>query len=124
MQGDPEAALIEFEKELDAEYRMKGRVLSFHALGRRDEFESEFERFRSEYGDIWPSEIAHVYAWIGDHDAAFEWLDKAVAMNEGGITNSRQVQWLKPLHSDPRWQPYLEKIGISDAQIAQIAFEF
>jgi TolB-like protein/Tfp pilus assembly protein PilF len=124
IQGNPDAALVEYEKEFDSEYRMKGRVISFHALGRLQDFESELEKFRTEYQDKWPSEIAHVYAWTGNHDAAFEWLDKAVGMNEGGITNSRRIPWLKPLHDDPRWQVYLEKIGISDAQIAEIEFEF
>lgn len=124
MQGNPDAALAEYEKEFDSEYRMKGRVISFHALGRLQDFENEFEKFRAEYQDKWPSEIAHVYAWTGNHDAAFEWLDTALRINEGGITNSRRMPWLKPLHDDPRWQVYLEKLGISDAQIAEINFEF
>ena len=45
-------------------------------------------------------------------------------MNEGGIGESRMVLWLNPLHDDPRWQAYLEKIGVSDAQVAAIDYEF
>ena len=34
--------------------------------------------------------------------------------------NSRQVELLNPLHQDPRWQVYLEQLGISDDQLASI----
>jgi len=78
---------------------------------------------RERWGDKWPSEIAHVYAWTGNPDAAFEWLDKAVAIDEEGISSSRQTMLLNPLHQDPRWQAYLEKLGISDAQLADINLE-
>jgi TolB-like protein/DNA-binding winged helix-turn-helix (wHTH) protein/Flp pilus assembly protein TadD len=121
--NDPEAALAEFLLSTDEEFALKGRALSCHALNRTEEFEAAFEELRDRYGEQWPSEIAHVYAWTGDHDAAFEWLDKAVAINEIGIVNSRQVLWLTPLHDDPRWQEYLEKIGLSDEQVAAIQFE-
>ena len=117
---NPDAALAEFLKDTDGEYRVKGRALSFHALNRTDEFESSFTELRERQGEQWPSEIAHVYARTGDHDAAFE----VVAMNEGGIGESRMVLWLNPLHNDPRWQAYLEKIGVSDAQVAAIDYEF
>ncbi|HEY5774987.1 MAG TPA: tetratricopeptide repeat protein [Xanthomonadales bacterium] len=120
----PDAALAEFLLDTDEEYALKGRALSFHALSRTEDFESSFTELRERYGKQWPSEIAHVYAWTGDQDAAFEWLDKAVAMNEGGIGLSRQELWLTPLHDDPRWQVFLEKIGVSDAQVATIDFEF
>jgi len=33
------------------------------------------------WGDQWPSEIAMVYAWSGDKDAAFQWLDKEIDVN-------------------------------------------
>jgi TolB-like protein/Flp pilus assembly protein TadD len=120
----PEAALAEFQLDTDEEFVLKGRALSFYALNRTAEFETSFIQLRERYGEQWPSEIAHVYAWTGDHDAAFEWLDKAVAINESGIGVSRQELWLTPLHDDPRWQVYLEKIGVSDAQVTAIDFKF
>ena len=120
----PEAALDEFQMDSDEEYVLKGRTLSFHALKRTEEFETSLQELIDRYGEQWPSEIAHVYAWTGNHDAAFEWLDKAIAIKEGGIGASRQVPWLTPLHDDPRWQVFLEKIGVSDAQAATIDFDF
>ncbi len=122
--GEPEQALVQFEQELDPEYKLKGRTSCLHTLNRMEEFEASLAQLRDQYGEQWPSEIAHVYAWIGDLDKAFEWLEKAVAMDEAGIGNSGWSEWLRPLHDDPRWQGLLEKLGISDAQLAEIDFQF
>jgi len=122
--GKPQQALDSFNRSVDPEYRQKGRALAFHALGRGQEFEDQFAELQQQFGEQWPSEIAHVYAWTGEHDLAFQWLDKAVEMDEGGISNSRRIAFLRPLHDDPRWQIFLEKVGVSDAQIAEIEFEF
>jgi hypothetical protein len=45
-------------------------------------------------------------------------------MKEGGLSLSGQELWLTPLHADPRWQVFLEKVGASDAQVAAIDFKF
>ena len=37
--------------------------------------------------------------------------------------NSRKIALLNSLHQDPRWQKYLEQLGISDAQLANIELE-
>jgi tetratricopeptide (TPR) repeat protein len=121
--GETDKALEAFEEDDDEEYRVKGRALCAYARGDAEAFEKYLAELRERWGDQWPSEIAHVYAWTGNPDAAFEWLDKAVAMDEGGIRESRQVMLLDPLHDDPRWQAYLERLGISDAQLANIELE-
>jgi len=121
--GKTDEALAAFEKDDDEEYRVKGQALSAYARGDTEAFEKYMTELRGRWGDQWPSEIAHVYAWTGNPDAAFEWLDKAVAIDEGGIRESRQVMLLNPLHQDPRWQVFLEKLGVSDAQLEKIKLE-
>jgi len=121
--GKTDEASAAFEKDDDEEYRVKGRALVAYARGENAAFEKHMTELRERWGDQWPSEVAHVYAWTGNPDAAFEWLDKAVAIDEGGIRESRQVMLLNPLHQDPRWQAYLEKLGVSDAQLAEIKLQ-
>jgi TolB-like protein/Flp pilus assembly protein TadD len=124
MKGDPEAALLAFQKEEgDEEYLIKGTALAFHALGRQAEFEEAFEELKTKWGKQWPSEVAHVYAWVGDTDAAFEWLDRAVAQNEDGLTQQFPQPFFAPIHADPRWQTFRERTGTSAAQLAAIEFK-
>jgi hypothetical protein len=124
LEGDAEAALEAFSlEEGDEEYRIKGMSLAYHDLGRTAEFESAFRELRDTWGERWPSEVAHVYAWIGDSDAAFEWLDRSVQQNEDGLGSQYLRPLLAPLHDDPRWVAFRERTGTSDEQLAAIEFE-
>jgi TolB-like protein/Tfp pilus assembly protein PilF len=124
MKGDPEAALLAFQKEEgDEEYLIKGKALAFHALGREAEYEEALEELKTNWGEQWPSEVAHVYAWVGDADAAFEWLDRAVAQNEDGLTQQFPQPFFNPIHGDPRWERFREQTGTSPAQLSAIRFE-
>jgi TolB-like protein/Tfp pilus assembly protein PilF len=124
MKGDPEAALLSFREEKgDEEYLVKGTALAFHALGRQAEYEEALEELKTNWGEQWPSEVAHVYAWVGDADAAFEWLDRAVAQNEDGLTQQFPQPFYFPIQDDPRWQTFREQTGTSAAQLSAIEFE-
>lgn len=124
MKGDTEAALASFaQEEEDPEYRVKGMALASYELGRLDEFEAAFAELREGWGERWPSEIAHVYAWIGDADAAFAWLDRSVAQNEDGLNQQFDNPLYRRLHSDPRWDSFLERTGTSPEQLAAIEFD-
>jgi len=48
---------------------------------------------------------------------------RLIKADEGGTRDSRQVMLLNPLHRDPRWQPFLERLGASDAQLENIRLE-
>jgi tetratricopeptide (TPR) repeat protein len=122
--GDAVAALAAFEKEAgDEEYRTKGRAVALYTLGRQAEFEQAFSELRERWGGMWPSEIAQVYAWVGDADQAFAWLDKALAQNEAGLTQQFLLLLYQPVRDDPRWMAFRERVGMSEAQLAAISFE-
>ena len=68
-------------------------------------------------------EIAYVYAFCGDADKAFEWLDKAVAYQDPGLSEIVPENLFDKIHSDPRWLPFLRKIGKAPDQLAKIEFK-
>ncbi len=122
-QGQRETALAEFEREPDPEFRIKGRALALFALGRRDEADAALEALIDGWGDQWPSEVAQVYAYRGDVDAAFEWLEKDFAVaGAAGWGEWRLMHLYQNLHHDPRWDAFLERVGASDEQLAAIEF--
>jgi TolB-like protein/DNA-binding winged helix-turn-helix (wHTH) protein/Tfp pilus assembly protein PilF len=123
LKGEPSAALEAFRKEGDEEYRVKGAAMSAYAMGRQAEFEAEFGELRERWGRHWPSEVAQVYAWTGNADAAFEWLDKAVAKTEDGLNQQFLVPFYAPLHAEPRWAAFRGRTGNSAAELAAIEFE-
>ena len=119
--GQPEQALAFFRLEEDDEWRVKGTALASYDLGRLTVYEQAFTELRERWGERWPIEIAHVYAWIGDADEVFSWLEKELEVN--GLSGVMVDNFFTSLHDDPRWQPLLEKGGVSASQLAAIDFK-
>ena len=121
--GDLDKAMEAYAKEADEEYRAKGLLLVLYQQGKQAEFDTAFAEFRERWGAVWPAEIAHVYAWIGDQDAAFEMLDKSVQKNEEGLYQQFYQPLLASLHDDPRWAALRERTIGGAETLAQIPFE-
>ncbi|MFW6089770.1 MAG: tetratricopeptide repeat protein [Gemmatimonadota bacterium] len=122
LKGEPEAALETIADEPDEEYRTKITAVAQHELGRTAEHEAAFRELRERWSDVWPSEIAQVYAWKGEADAAFEWLDRAVEQNEDGLDQQYLHPYYDPIRDDPRWRRFLERTGTAPEQLAAIEF--
>ena len=113
-------ALESFVQETDDEWRVKGTALALYELERQEEFEEKFTELREGWEERWPTEIAHVYAWIGDDDAVFPLLEKEIDVN--GLGGVMVDPFFMHLHDDPRWEPLLEKAGVSKEQLETIEF--
>jgi hypothetical protein len=74
------------------------------------------------FGPDQPEYVATAHAYFGLTDAAFEWLDKAEAIRDPGVASARSDPVFDTLHGDPRWLPYLRKIGYAPEQLAKIEF--
>jgi eukaryotic-like serine/threonine-protein kinase len=62
--------------------------------------------------------FAPIYARLGDKDNAFHWLDKAYQEHSQGLTLSLVIeQAFVPLHSDPRYQDLLRRMGHTAAGV-------
>lgn len=121
--GEPEAALEEVAREPDEEYRTKLTAMIHHTLGNEAEHEAAFRELRETWGERWPSEVAQVYAYTGQADAAFAWLDRALAQGEDGLDQQHNYPFYDPIRDDPRWRAFLERTGTSREQLDAIDFE-
>jgi len=59
-----------------------------------------------------PLVAAEIRAWRGESDAAFAWLDKALAARDPVLSGIKLDAYLQTLHADPRWKAVLKKIGL------------
>ena len=87
-------------------------AMVYHSLGEADEFENaldELEKAFDEGDTAMANWIARTFAFTNDADRAFEWLDRAYS--EGVIDITQNISYYAHLHSDPRWQPLMEKVG-------------
>lgn len=62
-------------------------------------------------------QIADVYAYRGDKDRAFEWLERARRQRDAGLPGLRTDPYLANLRGDPRWNAFLRTMGLADDQL-------
>jgi len=123
LKGDATAALAEIEQEKIEAWRMIGLPMAYCALGRKADADAALKPLIVKYEKDAPSNIASVYAFCGDADKAFEWLDKAVAYQDGGLGEIISENLFDKIRSDPRWLPFLRKLGKAPDQLAKIEFK-
>jgi len=123
MTGDPESALRETLQEPSPMWRLIGLAIVYHALGLKGESDSALAELiqTSTHEAAW--NIAYCFAYRGETDSAFEWLEKALEFRDSGLGDTPWTWQFKPVMSDPRWLPFLRKIGRSPEQLAAIQFE-
>jgi serine/threonine-protein kinase len=68
-----------------------------------------------------PASIASIYLGLGEADAGFEWLEKAVDARDGLIFGLRVNPLYDDLRSDPRYDVLLRKLGLTDTKEAESA---
>jgi TolB-like protein/Flp pilus assembly protein TadD len=123
LKGDAPAALAEIEQEKSEVYRLIGLPMVYYALGRKTESDAALATLIAKFEKDAPYNIAYVYAFRGDADKAFEWLDKAVQYQDPGLSDIVAENLFDNIHSDPRWLPFLRKLGRSPEQLAKIKFK-
>jgi hypothetical protein len=98
-------------------------ALAYHALGQASASDAALAELIEKHEKSWSSMIARVYAFRGEADRAFEWLNKAVVYHDTGVVHVPIEPFLRNLHDDPRWLPFLQKIGKEPNQLAAIKFD-
>jgi len=118
-----EQVLAQAADESNESYRLLTLAMAYHVLGRPAEFAATMAEAIGKYEAEMSYNIAYVYAFGGQPDLAFAWLDKAVQHNDSGLIEVTTQPLFAPLHGDPRWLPFLRKIGRSPEQLASIHFK-
>lgn len=124
LMGRFDEALDLFEAEEDESYRLKGKALAHFALGDRELANETLNELVDSFGDQWPSEIVHVYAYRGELDEAFAWLDIEYEKYGAGGWGEWQLQRLYDnLREDPRWKVFLQRTGTAPEQLSEFSLE-
>ncbi len=123
LKGDAPGALAEIEQETSDVWKMIGLPLAYHALGGKADSDATLAALIAKYEKDAPYNIAYVYAYRGEADKAFEWLDKAVEYGDTGLGEIVMENLFDKIHADPRWLPFLRKIGKAPEQLAKIEFK-
>ena len=122
-EGKPGDALTEIRQESFEPFRLIGLPIVFHALGRQADSDTALAALIRKYSKDVPYDVAYIYAFRGEPDRAFEWLEKSAAAHDPSLALILVENLFAPLHSDPRWLPFLRRIGKDPATLAKIPFK-
>ncbi len=112
LDGMPEEGLHEVAKEEHGMWINFAGSMIFHSLGRYEEAGLALQQYKAQYPSGADYQIATIYAWHGKPDQAFNWLEIAFENRDGGIAQLLADPFIVSLHSDPRWEPLLQKVGL------------
>jgi TolB-like protein/Tfp pilus assembly protein PilF len=121
--GDASAALREIAGEPDQASRLQVRALALYALGRTRESDAALQQLIRIHGDEQPTLVALAYSYRVERDAAFKWLDAAARAHDPAATSVAFDALTDPLRDDPRWLPFLRRIGYAPEQLTAMRID-
>jgi hypothetical protein len=89
-------------------------AIIYSALHRRKDADEALARLESQHAQDGALLIADVYAYRGEKDKAFIWLDTAFRQKHGAMWAIKQDQFLKRLEGDPRYKAFLRKMNLPE----------
>jgi len=92
-------------------YRNASVAMAEHTLGNAKASQQALDKLIAANAEEAAFQIAEVYAWRGEKDKAFEWLERAYRQQDGGLTSTKIDLLLASLHSDPRYAALLRKLN-------------
>lgn len=112
LQGKPEDAIQEIEKETVEDWKMQGLALAYYGANKKIKADSLLTGFIKSYQDVSAFQIAEIYSYRNETDSAFVWLEKAYTLRDGGLTTIIDNRWFTNLKNDKRYTPFLEKLRL------------
>lgn len=111
-QGRPREALSEAQQETHQGFRLSGLALVNQALGHRNESDANLGELIAGHANDASVEIAEVYAFRGEADKAFFWLERAYVDRDSGLAEMKGNPLLRNLQHDPRYPAFLKRVGL------------
>ena len=121
--GQSELALASFQKEPSEVWRLIGLPMAYHALGKKAESDAALAKLVAEHATVAAYNIAYVHGFRGEKDLAFQWIERAIAYKDTGLSDIAFELAFAGMRQDPRWAQMLRKLGKSPEQLAAVKFD-
>lgn len=112
LEGNADSARAWYARSDNDTFRLAGLAMAEH--DRDDDAASRCFMQELVTGHAYDSayQIAGAFAWRGEHDAAFDWLHRAVAQHDAGLQYLKYDPALRSLRGDARYSALLAEVGL------------
>jgi hypothetical protein len=93
--------------------RDTGLAIIYHAIGRERDSDAALARLTTDRASDAAYEIAEVYAFRGEIDEAFAWLNRAYQQKDVELFTIKGDPLLKTLEPDTRYEGFMRKMNLS-----------
>jgi serine/threonine protein kinase/Tfp pilus assembly protein PilF len=111
-EGNATESLATYRQVSDEEIRLFGVARAEHTLGHAKESQQALDQFIANGGQAKAYDIAEIYAWRGEKEKAFEWLDRAYQQRSSDLYGFRNDAAFASLRSDARFAALLRKMNL------------
>ena len=115
LQGQLTEAQAEFQKQGQEANRRVGYAMVEYASGRDKQSLQALNELIGQHAADMAYQVGDVYAWRGDKNKAFEWLERAYNQRDSGLNGIAYDPLLSSLQSDPRYGALLKKLELADS---------
>ncbi len=110
--GEYQLALDAATKERFPFLRLTFEAIDYQALGDMATADAKLAQLVEEFGDDVSYQVAAIYSLRGDYDRAFEALERGYDARDPGLVLIQMHTAFDPLREDPRYDAFLEKMGL------------
>jgi tetratricopeptide (TPR) repeat protein len=103
VKGEVENARAAIEREQPSAWKLQVQAMVAHDLGDRAASDAAIVDIQEGEFDDLNSSLAMIYAWRGDSDLAFQYLEAALEAGEQTLIDLQLDPILDKLRVDPRW---------------------
>jgi TolB-like protein/DNA-binding winged helix-turn-helix (wHTH) protein/Tfp pilus assembly protein PilF len=111
-EGHSQEALAEIEQEISDSDKLSGEALAYAALGNRRESDEALKKLIATHQDDAAYQIGEAYAFRGEIEKAFQWMDRAIRQRDPGATEFQINPLMSSLRQDPRYAELLKKMHL------------
>ncbi len=112
----PGKALDVAKKEPDTQvYRPSAMAMAYFSAGNQAASDQELKQLIEGGAEVGAYQVAQTYAWRGETDKAFDWLQKCLEIRDSGMASVLGDWSLQSLWDDPRWESLLRELKLFDA---------
>jgi len=111
LEGHAQEALL-VSRRAGEVWSQAGVAMAEHTLGHAKESQVALDELIAKYAQDSAYQVADVYAWRGEPDKAFEWLERAYEQHDGGLGGIKTDPLLKSLWTDARFAAMVKKLGL------------
>jgi TolB-like protein/Tfp pilus assembly protein PilF len=113
LEGRWTESLNEFQEKGSEVGSLMGRSMVAHSRGQAAESELALDALIVDHSADSTYQIAEVYAWRGERDKAFDWLERAYRQRDGGLNGILYDPLIDGLKVDPRFDALLKRLKLT-----------